>query len=273
VIDQALDLGTYLISFDGGEPMMRKDLPQMVAHVDKERAIATSFTSGYGLSEEMAHALKSAGMYAVRVSLDGADAIEHDRMRGRGGAFDDAITGIKNALSAEMLVDMFVVVSPANIDSLDEFYSLACDLGVHELSIYEIIAVGRWMDHEDEVITKNDVARLTNFQKRINRQPDGPRVTAFPYYGSRSLWLLCRQAVGACDIDRRCSAVCVYAAIVRKRAGRAAWRDLEADRKALCVQRICRLLHDAKPRVSEAIYPLDTGWCGDAAQGPVNRYL
>ncbi len=182
VIDQALDLGTYLISFDGGEPMMRKDLPQMVAHVDKERAIATSFTSGYGLSEEMAHALKSAGMYAVRVSLDGADALEHDRMRGRAGAFDDAITGIKNALSAEMLVDMFVVVSPANIDSLDEFYSLACDLGVHELSIYEIIAVGRWMDHEDEVITKNDVAKLTNFQKRINRHPDGPRVTAFPYF-------------------------------------------------------------------------------------------
>jgi MoaA/NifB/PqqE/SkfB family radical SAM enzyme len=93
-----------------------------------------------------------------------------------------AITGIKNALFAEMLVDMFVVVSPANIDSLDDFYSLACDLGVHELSIYEIIAVGRWMDHEDEVITKNDVVRLTKFQKRINRQPDGPRVTAFPYF-------------------------------------------------------------------------------------------
>lgn len=182
VIDQALDLGTYLISFDGGETMMRQDLPRMVAHVDKERAIATAFTSGYGLSESMAHALKTAGMYAVRISIDGADAKEHDRMRGRTGAFDDAMTGIQNALDAELLVDMFVVVSPANIDSLDDFYSLACDLGVHEVSLYEIIAVGRWMDHEDEVITSKDAVGLKNFQKRINRQSDGPRVTAFPYF-------------------------------------------------------------------------------------------
>ncbi|KAF5410824.1 MAG: radical SAM protein [Euryarchaeota archaeon] len=182
VIDQALDLGTYLISFDGGEPMMRDDLPQVASYVDKEKAIATSFTSGYGLSESMARTLKNAGMYAVRVSLDGVDASSHDRMRGRTGAFADAISGIKNALEAKMLVDMFVVVSPENIDCLDDFYSLGCDLGVHEVSLYEIIAVGRWMDHEDEVITENDVRRITNFQKNINRQPDGPRVTAFPYF-------------------------------------------------------------------------------------------
>ena len=182
VIDQTLDLGTYLISFDGGEPMIRKDITQMVAHVDKERAIATSFASGYGLSESLACELKNAGMYAVRVSLDGHNASEHDRMRGRAGAFDDATNGIANALGAGLLVDMFVVVSPGNIDHLDDFYSLACDLGVHEVSLYEIIAVGRWMDHEDEVITSGDVSRLKDFQKRINSQPDGPRVTAFPYF-------------------------------------------------------------------------------------------
>lgn len=182
VIDQAQDLGTYLISFDGGEPMMRQDIPQMVAHVNCEKAIATSFTSGYGLDESMARALKNAGMYAVRISLDGTDAKEHDRMRGRAGAFADAITGIKNALSADLFVDMFVVVSPENIDCLDDFYSLACDLGVHEISLYEIIAVGRWLEHEDEVITESDVSRLKNFQKSINRRPDGPRVTAFPYF-------------------------------------------------------------------------------------------
>ncbi|MCD6207800.1 MAG: radical SAM protein [Methanosarcinales archaeon] len=188
VIDQALDLGTYLISFDGGEPTMRKDLPQMVAHVDKSRAIATSFTSGYGLSESMARELAGAGMYAVRISLDGADAGEHDRMRGRSGAFSDAVNGIAAARGSGLLVDMFVVVSPANIDSLDEFYSLACDLGVHEVSLYEIIAVGRWAEHEDEVITKNDVVRLEKFQKRINKQPDGPRVTAFPYFMGPALF-------------------------------------------------------------------------------------
>ena len=54
---------------------------------------------------------------------------------------------------------MFVVVSPHNIDDLEEFYNLAADLGMHELSIYEIIAVGRWLDHEDEVIGEKDVSQ------------------------------------------------------------------------------------------------------------------
>ena len=52
-ISQALDMGSYLITFDGGEPMLRKDLPDLVSSVD-ERAIATTFTSGYHLTAELA---------------------------------------------------------------------------------------------------------------------------------------------------------------------------------------------------------------------------
>jgi MoaA/NifB/PqqE/SkfB family radical SAM enzyme len=181
-IEQAIDLGSYLISFDGGETMLRKDLVDMVARVDKDRAVATCFTSGYGLTEQKALDFKAAGMYAVRISIDSPFEEEHDRIRGRKGAFADAINGIKNARAADILTDMFVVVSPDNIDDLYEFYNLAIEQDMQEMSIYEIIAVGRWMDHEDEVISQKDVSRLENFQKEMNRKPDGPRVTAFPYF-------------------------------------------------------------------------------------------
>jgi len=187
-IDQSLDLGTYLVSFDGGETMLRNDLVEMVARVDKSRAIATCFTSGFKLSEERAKELKAAGLYAARISLDSPFEAEHDRIRGRNGAYIDAISGIKNAGEAGILTDMFVVVSPHNIDNLEEFYNLAADLGMHEISIYEIIAVGRWLDHEDEVISEKDVSRLEKFQKAMNCKPEGPRVTAFPYFMGPSLF-------------------------------------------------------------------------------------
>ncbi len=187
-IDQSLDLGTYLVSFDGGETMLRNDLVEMVARVDKSRAIATCFTSGFKLSEERAKELKAAGLYAARISLDSPFEAEHDRIRGRNGAYIDAISGIKNAGEAGILTDMFVVVSPHNIDNLEEFYNLAADLGMHEVSIYEIIAVGRWLDHEDEVISEKDVSRLEKFQKAMNCKPEGPRVTAFPYFMGPSLF-------------------------------------------------------------------------------------
>ncbi|MBN1134762.1 MAG: radical SAM protein [Methanosarcinaceae archaeon] len=182
VIEEAIDLGSYLISFDGGEPMLRNDLVDMVARVDKNRAIATSFTSGYGLTEQRALDLKAAGLYAARISIDSPFEEEHDRIRGRKGAFKDAINGIKNARAADILTDMFVVVSPNNIDDLDEFYNLAVEQDMQEVSIYEIIAVGRWLTHEDEVINQKDVSRLEKFQKEMNRKTDGPRVTAFPYF-------------------------------------------------------------------------------------------
>lgn len=178
-ISQALDMGSYLITFDGGEPMLRKDLPELVSSVG-ERAIATSFTSGYHLTAERAKQLKQAGLYSVRISIDSPFEKEHDRVRGRAGAFGDALDGVKNALDAGLLVDLFMVTSPHNIDHLEDAFSLATDLGVHELSFYEIVAVGRWVSHEDEVLTDDDVLRLERFHKEKNRSA-GPRVTALPY--------------------------------------------------------------------------------------------
>ena len=178
-ISQAMDMGSYLITFDGGEPMLRKDLPDLVSSVG-ERAIATSFTSGYHLTPEMARRLKEAGLYAVRISIDSPWEKEHDRVRGRSGAYRDALDGVKNALEAGLLVDLFMVTSPHNIDHLEDAFSLATDLGVHELSFYEIVAVGRWASHEDEVLTNDDVLRLERFHKEKNRS-SGPRVSALPY--------------------------------------------------------------------------------------------
>ncbi|MEM0498737.1 MAG: radical SAM protein [Methanothrix sp.] len=179
-ISEALDLGTYLVTFDGGEPMLRHDLPDLIAGVD-DRAIATCFTSGYALSENLALDLRKSGLYALRVSIDSPVEEQHDRFRGREGAFRDAISGVRNALRAGLLVDLFMVVSPYNIDQLEDAYSLASDLGAHELSLYEIVAVGRWKEHADEVLSPRDIERLADFHRRMNRLPDGPRVTALPY--------------------------------------------------------------------------------------------
>ncbi|MHC1630850.1 MAG: radical SAM protein [Methanotrichaceae archaeon] len=179
-IDEGLEMGSYMITFDGGEPMLRDDLPNLVGHVDR-RAISTSFTSGYGLTENLARALKQAGLYAVRISIDSPRPEEHDRFRGRSGAFEDALSGIKNALDAGLMTDLFMVVSPFNIDDLEDAYNLAAELGVNELSLYEIVAVGRWASHFDEILGKGDVERLVRFHKEKNKSSEGPRVSAFPY--------------------------------------------------------------------------------------------
>ena len=74
-----------------------------------------------------------------------------------------------------------MVTSPMNIDDLEDVYNMAAELSVHELSLYEIVAVGRWSDHADEVLSKGDIDRLSRFHLEKNRLREGPKVTALPH--------------------------------------------------------------------------------------------
>lgn len=181
IVDQALDMGTYLITIDGGEPMMRSDIPEIVSRIDKTKTTVSMFTSGFRLSEERARALKEAGLYSVKVSFDSPDAQTHDAFRGRKGSFDDAVSAMKCAKAAGLMTDLYLTISPYNIDKIDDLYALACELDASEMSMTGIIAVGNWKDHEDEVLTRQDAKRLEAFHKKINAEPGGPRVSALPY--------------------------------------------------------------------------------------------
>ena len=231
-IKETLDLGSYLITFDGGEPLLRNSLPYLVSSVDN-RAIATTFSSGYRLTEDLACRLKQAGLYAVRISVDSPFEIEHDRVRGRKGAFIDAISGVEAALKAELLVDLFMVTSPMNIDSLEDAFSLASDLGVHELSLYEIVAVGRWAKHQNEVLSTEDVKTLERFHKKKNRV-DGPRVTSLPYMLSEGM-LGCFAGRRWIHVDASGNALpCAYMPLsfgnVKDKHLKEIWRDMSSCR-------------------------------------------
>ncbi|MDV0445168.1 PqqA peptide cyclase [Methanimicrococcus sp. At1] len=180
-INQALDMGTYLITIDGGEPMVRKDLPEIVRNIDKTKTTVSMFTSGFRLNDERAEALKDAGLNSVKISFDSADPEIHDKFRGRKGAFDDAVAAVKSAKNAGIMTDMYLTISPYNIDNIDDLYQMAADLDMEEMSMTGIIAVGNWKDHEDEVMTRVDAKRLEEFHKSKNANPEGPRVTALPY--------------------------------------------------------------------------------------------
>ena len=147
IISQILDMGTTLVIFDGGEPALYPELPELVRSVD-DRAISTLFTSGAGFTAELARQLKEAGLYAVNVSLDSPVAEEHDAMRGREGVFLEAMQAVKNALQAGLLVDLYVVLRRENMRQLQQFHDLAQRMGAHELTFFEVVSTGRWSDRE-----------------------------------------------------------------------------------------------------------------------------
>lgn len=178
IIDQSVDMGATQIIFDGGEPMVYEGLEELVSHVP-DGAIATVFTSGSGLTKEKALTLTEAGMFSVNVSLDSPKEAEHDRIRGREGVFSEAMNAIRYSLDAGMLVDIYVVVAPHNIHDLDEFYDLAESMGVHELSFYEIVPTGRWIDHKKDILSPEHHKLLDEFVER--RSSGAVKVFCIPH--------------------------------------------------------------------------------------------
>jgi MoaA/NifB/PqqE/SkfB family radical SAM enzyme len=179
IIDQVLEMGTTFIIFDGGEPLTYSGLEDLISYVDPEKAITGMFTSGVGLTEERASHLKEAGLYSLTVSFDSAQEDKHDYVRGRKGVFKNAVEAVKNGLKAGLLLNIYVVLSRDNVNELEELYDLAAKLGVQELSFYEIVPTGRWIDHASEILTSEDMRKFDNFVSGV-REKQGPKVFAIP---------------------------------------------------------------------------------------------
>ncbi|MCQ8904037.1 MAG: radical SAM protein [Methanothrix sp.] len=175
IIDQALDLGSTIIIFDGGEPSLYRELPELVSYVD-DRAVTTIFTSGAGFTESLARQLRNAGLQAVNVSLDSPVEDEHDSMRGRRGVYRDAMNAIKHALRAGLLVDIYVVLRHDNIAHLQRFHDLARKAGAHELTFFEVVPTGRCTGSEDIVLDASDLSALEMF---VSNAPP-PRIFSVP---------------------------------------------------------------------------------------------
>ena len=177
IISQILDMGTTLVIFDGGEPALYRELPELVASVD-DRAISTLFTSGAGFTAPLARQLKEAGLYAVNVSLDSPIEAEHDCMRGREGVFGEAMQAIENALAAGLLVDLYVVLRRENMPHLQRFHELARRMGVHELTFFEVVSTGRWSERQNIALLPGDHALLADFVRKADA--GAPRIFSVP---------------------------------------------------------------------------------------------
>ncbi|MDD1748496.1 MAG: radical SAM protein [Methanothrix sp.] len=170
IISQVLDMGTTLVIFDGGEPALYRELPELVTSVD-DRAISTLFTSGAGFTATLARQLVEAGLYAVNVSLDSPLEDEHDVMRGRAGVFQEAMQAVRFARQAGLLVDLYVVLRRENMPHLQEFHELASRMGAHELTFFEVVSTGRWSERQNIALLPADHVRLADFVRNAGGTP------------------------------------------------------------------------------------------------------
>lgn len=177
VIDEALAMGTCIITFTEGDPLLRDDIFDLIAHVDPEKAVVNLFTPGLEMTEEKAARLREAGLYNLIVGVYSTKPEEHDLVRGLEGAYAKAIEAIEMALEAGLMVTISAHIKSGQVERIQELYDLAAELGVQELSIWEGIP-----KTPEEKLTQIEREKIIDIYRRINSTPGGPRIFASTYF-------------------------------------------------------------------------------------------
>ena len=147
VIGECAGLGSSVITFTGGEPLLRRDLEELVAAVPRDRAVAEFFCNGLEASHERLAGLREAGAYGIHISLDDPDEAEHDRGRGRAGVYKAVEQAARTARAAGLLVGLSTYATNDSVDAhkLTRVAALAEEWGVSEVSVFDGIRTGRML--------------------------------------------------------------------------------------------------------------------------------
>ncbi|MCE9635953.1 MAG: radical SAM protein [Planctomycetes bacterium] len=144
VLDGFAALRTVGVGFTGGEPFLRKDCAELLEHSLSLGMVTHVNTNSHLLDDALVERLVAMGLDSVNVSLDGADAATHDRLRGHPGSFDrvtDRIAALARArdrhatspASKRTRVAITSVLTPDNASQVEALADLAERLGADSL--------------------------------------------------------------------------------------------------------------------------------------------
>jgi 12,18-didecarboxysiroheme deacetylase len=152
LIDDLADFGAPVILFSGGEPLVRKDLPELAGYAVEKGMRAVISTNGTLITAPMARTLKNIGLSYVGISLDGMQDV-NDRFRGVTGAFQSALRGIQNCQDAGIKVGLRFTINQFNVGEIPHIFELIEKMDIPRVCFYHLVYAGRGTELVKEDLT------------------------------------------------------------------------------------------------------------------------
>lgn len=163
MIDEIVKSGFKIMIFSGGEPLMRADIYQLIAHAAQKGLRPVLGTNGTLITPQVARKLKEAGIMAAGISLDSVDAAKHDRFRGISGAWEKAVAGMRACRQEGLPFQIHTTVVDWNYDEVEELTDFAVAEGGRGHHVFFLVPTGRAVDIEQESL------RATQYENLIRR--------------------------------------------------------------------------------------------------------
>lgn len=131
-VEVAMETGISKVRITGGEPLVRRDLPELVHMLSGLEGLDDiSLTTNGLLLPRLAPLLKDSGLKRVNISLDSVDPERYAYLT-RGGSLEQAVRGVEAALENDLTpVKLNAVMMPETLDEVDDFVRLTRDRPLH----------------------------------------------------------------------------------------------------------------------------------------------
>jgi len=153
LISQIAEAGAHLLILDGGEPLMRPDVFDLVRHSRSVGLTTVMGTNGTLITTEVAAKLVEAGIQALAISLDGADKETHDAFRGVEGVWEQMLRGVENVRQAGIPFQIAPTLRHERWGQWGAIADKAKEWGATAVEVFDYVSVGRGEENPEFEMT------------------------------------------------------------------------------------------------------------------------
>lgn len=166
--------GIKKVYLSGGEPLLRKNILEILSEFDKRDISTILATNGTILNESIIDFLKNMKkLDLVHISLDDLKEEEHDFFRGKKGSFKKTVKTIKLLVKNKIKVRVGVIITAKNYDRLSKIVDFIKNFGVRYLNFIILQPTPRTLKHK-EYLPKQNINEIYSEIKRIKDVFDSP---------------------------------------------------------------------------------------------------
>lgn len=173
-----------VLVFSGGEPLCREDIFELVGYAKSLGIIPALATNGTLIDSQVAQNIADSGIARVSVSLDGATADVHNKLRRLEGSFEKAIEGIGHIRDKKVPFQINITLTKHNAEQLEDVYELAKSLGAVAVHIFMLVPVGcgQSLAETDMLTPEQYEQKLLEICRLDGRGELQMKVTCGPHY-------------------------------------------------------------------------------------------
>lgn len=142
LIEDLARFGSPVILFSGGEPLIRRDILDLIQYAASHGLRAVVSTNGTLISRPVAARLQEIGLSYVGISLDGLERV-HDSFRGVPGTFSRVMAAIENCQSVGLKVGLRFTINKRNYKDIPGVFDLVEERRIPRICFYHLVYAGR----------------------------------------------------------------------------------------------------------------------------------